>query len=71
MVSMVKENYLLKDYEVKLHQKRPNLKQRDMDISTYTKEFQKLSLRSKLVEPKSVKVARYLNGLRMNIQEEL
>ena len=42
-----------------------------MDISTYTKEFQKLSLRSKLVEPERVKVARYLNGLRMNIQEEL
>lgn len=68
---MVKENYLLEDYEVQLHQTRKNLKQRDMDISTYTEEFQKLGLRSKLVEPESVKVARYLNGLRMNIQEEL
>ena len=42
-----------------------------MDICTYIEELQKLSLRSKLVKPASVKVARYLNGLRMNIQEEL
>lgn len=45
MVSMVKETYLPEDYEVQLHQKRQNLKQRDMDICTYTEEFQKLSLR--------------------------
>lgn len=42
-----------------------------MDICTYTEEFQKLSVRSKFAEPKSIKVARYLNGLRLNIQEEL
>ena len=42
-----------------------------MDVCTYTEEFQKLSLRSKFAEPESIKVERYLNGLRMNIQEEL
>ena len=71
MVSMIRETYLPEDYEIQLHQKRQNLRQRDMDICTYTEEFQKLSLRSKFAEPESIKVARYLNGLRMNIQEEL
>lgn len=71
MVSMIRETYLPEDYEIQLHQKRQNLRERDMDICTYTEEFQKLSLRSKFAEPESIKVERYLNGLRMNIQEEL
>ena len=67
MVSMIRETYLPEDYEIQLHQKRQNLRQRDMDVCTYIEEFQNLSLRSKFAEPKSIKVERYLNGLRMNI----
>ena len=39
MVSMIRETYLPEDYEVQLHQKRQNLRQRDMDVCTYTEEF--------------------------------
>lgn len=71
MVAKVKENYLLEEYDIQLHKKRPNLRQRDLDVAAYTEEFQKLSLRSRVQEVESIKAARYLNGLRWNIQEQL
>lgn len=42
-----------------------------MDVGSYTKEFQRLCLKSKIVEGETKKVARYLNDLRINIQDEL
>lgn len=71
MVSKIKENYLLEDYEVQLHKKRQRLKQKDLDVTSYTEEFQKLCLRSKVQEEESIKVARYLSSLKWNIQEEI
>ena len=71
IVSMIRETYLLEDYEAQLHQKSYNIKKKDMDICTCTEEFQKLILRSKYTVPKSIKVARYLNGSRMSTKEEL
>ena len=50
MVNKVKQTYLLDDYEVQLHRRRQNLRQKDLDVQAYTKEFQKLYLRSKVVE---------------------
>lgn len=58
------------DYEVQLHKKRQNLRQKYLGVNSYTKEFHKLCMRSKVVEDEKVKVARYLNGLKWNIQEE-
>lgn len=46
MVTKVKENYLPEDYEVQLHRKRQGLKQKDLDVASYTEEFQNLCLRS-------------------------
>ena len=42
-----------------------------MDVATYTEEFQKLCLRSRIQEDETVKVARYLGSLKWNIQEEI
>lgn len=42
-----------------------------MDVSSYTEEFQRLCLKSKIVEGDTKKVDRYLNGLRVSIQDEL
>ena len=39
MVTKVKEHYLLEDYDIQLHKKRKILKQKDMDVASYTKEF--------------------------------
>lgn len=71
ILAKVREAYILEDYEIQLHKRRQNLRQRELDVSSYTGEFQKLCLRSKVVEDESIKVARYLNGLQWNIQEEL
>lgn len=52
-----------------MYKKLQNLRQRELDVNSYTKEFPKLSLRSKKHEEEVEKVARYLNGLRKNIQD--
>lgn len=70
MVNKVKQTYLPNDYEVQLH-RRQNIRQKDLDVQAYTEEFQKLCLRSKVVEDESTKLARYLNGLKWSIQEEM
>ena len=40
-------------------------------MNTYMEEFHRLTLREKKQEEEPERVARYLNGLRMNIQEEI
>lgn len=47
------------------------MKQKDMDMSSYTEEFMKLCVRTKVKESEDEKVARYLNGLIFIIQEDL
>lgn len=71
MITLIKEAYVPKDYEILLHKKRQSLRQKEIDVSSYTEEFQKLTMKSKLVEPECVKIARYIQGLRMNIQDEM
>lgn len=48
-----------------------SLKKREMDVSAYREEFNKLILRARKQEEEVEKVARYLNGLRQNIQDEI
>ena len=42
-----------------------------MDVHSYTKEFQKLWLRSRVVEDESIKLVTYLNELKWSIQEDM
>ena len=71
MVAKVKENYFPEDYEIQSDRKRQGLKKKDLDVASYIKEFDKLCLRSKIQEEEPIKVARYLGGLKWNIQEEI
>ncbi|XP_059070715.1 uncharacterized protein LOC131860330 [Cryptomeria japonica] len=71
MLAEVKKQFVPEDYEVTLHKKLHNLKQKDMDVSTYTEEFYKLSLKTKISETENQKLARYVNGLKYSIQDEL
>ena len=71
MVSKVKEQYLLEDYEIQLHKKRQILKQKDVDVATYTNDFQNLCLRSRVKKDEIIKVDRYLGGFKWNIQEQI
>ena len=42
-----------------------------MDLGAYTQEFHTLTLRAKLYENEKQKLARYISGLRYNIQDQL
>ena len=42
-----------------------------MDIATYIEEFQNLCLISRVQEDEAIKVARYLEGPKWSIQEEI
>jgi hypothetical protein len=48
-----------------------NLRQKMMTVKEYTEEFYRLNIRAGHRESDDEKVARYLNGLRYDIQDEL
>ena len=48
-----------------------SLKQAGRSVQEYTEEFYRLLIRIGHVEADKEKVARYLNGLRLSIQEDL
>ena len=70
MKAKIKAQFLPADHEVQLFRKLQILNQREMDMNTYTEEFHRLTLRTKKQEEEPEREARYLNSLRMNIQEE-
>lgn len=47
------------------------MKKKDMDVQAYIEEFHKLDIREAHEENDKEKVARYLNGFRYNIQDEI
>lgn len=71
MVAKVKAQFLPGDYEIQSCRRLQNLKQKEMDVMTYIEEFHKLSLREGHHEDEVEKIARYMNGLRHSIQDEL
>ena len=71
MMNKIKKRFLLVDYQVNLLRKIQNLKQKDMSVNDYTKEFYRLHIRSRHVDDEIEKVARYLNGLRFGMQDEI
>ena len=71
MVNKVKKKFLPTDYQVSLLRKMQNLRQRGMSVKEYTKEFYRLDIRSGHVDDDVEKIARYLNGLRSRIQDEI
>lgn len=71
MKNKIKDQFLPIDYEVQMYKKLQNIRKRELGVNAYTEEFYKLSLRSKKHEKEEEKVARYLNGLRKNIQDEI
>lgn len=71
MVNKVKNNFLLADYQVSLLRKMENLRQRDMTVKEYTEEFYRLDISSGHVDDDVEKIARYINGLRSRIRDEI
>eukprot|EP00253_Pinus_taeda_P017365 PITA_17365 len=71
MDAKLKEKFLPKDYHIMLYRQVQNLKQRGMTVREFTEEFYKLNLRAGYVEDTSEKTARYVNGLRGEILDEI
>lgn len=71
MVTKLKAKFIPLDYELELFKKLQNLKQKYTIVKDYTEEFYKLTIRPRHRELSKEKVARYINVLRFNIQDEI
>jgi hypothetical protein len=71
MIAKMKEKFIPKDYQITLFRRMQNLRQKLMSVKEYTEEFYKLNIRAGHRESDDEKVARYMNGLRYDIQDEM
>ena len=71
MVAKLKAKFIPKDYQINLFRKLQNLRQKGMTVKEYTEEFYRLNIRTRQRERDEEKFARYLNGLRYKIHDEL
>ena len=71
MVTKIKKMFFSTDYQVNLLRKMQNLRQKDMNVKDYNEEFYRSNIRFGHVDDEVEKVARYLNGLRYRIQDEI
>eukprot|EP00253_Pinus_taeda_P016668 PITA_16668 len=71
MVAKLKGRFLPKDYQVELYRRVHNLRQKGMIVQEYTKEFYHVNLRAGYTEDTPEKTTRYVNGLRMEVLDEI
>lgn len=71
MVAKMRGKFFPIDYKLSLFKQMQNLKQRLMIVKEYTKEFYKVSIRAGQIQDTTEKIARYVNCLRMEIQDEI
>ena len=65
MVEKLKSKFFPRDYQQTLFRQMQNLRQRSMTVKAYIEEFYKVSIRAGEAQDTDDKVARYMNGLRM------
>jgi hypothetical protein len=71
MVAKLKDKFMPKDYQINLFRKMQNLRDKGMTVKEYTEELYRLNIRTGQRERDEEKVAKYINGLRYEIQDEL
>eukprot|EP00253_Pinus_taeda_P006301 PITA_06301 len=71
MVAKLKGIFLPRDYQIALHRQVQNLRQRGLTVKEYTEEFYRVNLRAGYTEDTAERTARYVNGLRMEILDEI
>jgi hypothetical protein len=71
MIAKMKAKFIPRDYQITLFRRMQNLRQKLMTVKEYTEEFYRLNIRAGHRESDDEKVARYLNGLRYDIQDEI
>jgi hypothetical protein len=70
MVAKFKGKFMPKDYQLNFLRQLQNLRHKNMTVKEYTKEFYRLNIRDGHIEEDAEKVARYINGLRYEIQDD-
>jgi hypothetical protein len=71
MVVKMKAKFIPKDYQISPFWRMQNLRQKLMSVKEYIEEFYKINIRVGRRESDDEKVARYMNGLRYDIQYEM
>jgi hypothetical protein len=71
MIAKMKAKFIPRDYRISLFRRMQNLRQKLMTVKEYTKELYRLNIRAGHHESNDEKVARYINGLRYEIQDEI
>jgi hypothetical protein len=71
MVAKMKAKLIPKDYQITLFWRMQNLRHNLMTVKEYTEELYKINIRAGHRESDDEKVARYMNGLRYDIQDEM
>ena len=70
IISKLKGKFLPKYYQWTLFRKMQNLRQKLTIVKEYTKEFYKINTRVGHLDDTPKRVARYINGLRFEIQDD-
>ena len=65
----LKRKYLPHNYRQEIFLKIHDFKQKDLSVEEYTAEFDNLMLKGELVEPEEQTIARYLGGLKYEIDK--
>jgi hypothetical protein len=71
MVAKMKAKFIPRDYQITLFRRMQNLRHKLMSVKEYTEEFYRVNIRAGHQESDDEKVARYMNGLRYDIQDEM
>jgi hypothetical protein len=71
MVDKMKAKFIPRYYQINLFRRMHNLRQKGMTVKEYTEEFYQINIRAGHRESDDEKVAKYMNGLRYDIQDEM
>ena len=71
MVAKMRAKFFPKYYHLILYRQVQNLRQILLTVREYTEEFYKVNLRERYVEESAKKDTMYVNGLRIDIQEDI
>lgn len=71
MVAKLRGKFLPSNYQQTLFRQMQNLRQRALIVKEYTEEFYKVIIRAGEAQDTDEKVARYMNGFGMDIQDEI
>jgi hypothetical protein len=71
MVAKMKAKFIPMDYQITMLSRMHNLRQKLMSVKEYTEELYKINIKAGHWESDDEKVAKYMNGLRYDIQDEM